>query len=122
MKTARAVCPLKQQPTTHISGKCHTENDIKSWDAVGCREHAYRITYKKRIKRLVAFDSQQNMEFREIPSFGFGFAVLLFIVTSFSLAYSLYEYSKIYMISFLNHSAFRCLLIVYKKIIFCSTT
>lgn len=61
----------KQQPTTHISGKCHTENDIKSWDAVGCREHAYRIMYKKRIKRLMAFDSQQNMEFREIPSFGF---------------------------------------------------
>ncbi|XP_032244919.1 DNA-directed RNA polymerases I, II, and III subunit RPABC4-like [Phoca vitulina] len=80
MDTQKDIRPAKQQPMTLICGKCRTENDIKSRNPVRCRDCAYRIMYKKRIKRLVAFDTQRNTEFREMPSFVFGFAVLLLIV------------------------------------------
>ncbi|CAD7686979.1 unnamed protein product [Nyctereutes procyonoides] len=38
MDTQKDIQPLKQQPMTHICGKCHRENDIKSRDLVRCRE------------------------------------------------------------------------------------
>ncbi|XP_045439750.1 DNA-directed RNA polymerases I, II, and III subunit RPABC4-like [Pipistrellus kuhlii] len=47
----------KQQPMVYICGDCHTENKIKSQDQIRCRECEYRIMYKKRTKRLVAFDA-----------------------------------------------------------------
>ncbi|XP_074174557.1 DNA-directed RNA polymerases I, II, and III subunit RPABC4-like [Rhinolophus sinicus] len=56
MDTQRDIQPPKQQPM--ICGECHTENEIKSRDPIRCRECGYRIMYKKRIKKLVVFDSR----------------------------------------------------------------
>uniref|UniRef100_A0A452QVM3 Uncharacterized protein n=1 Tax=Ursus americanus TaxID=9643 RepID=A0A452QVM3_URSAM len=64
MDTQKNVQPPEQQPMTHICGKCHTENFIKSRDPVRCRDCAYRIMYKKRIKRwwLLILNETQNSE------------------------------------------------------------
>uniref|UniRef100_A0A8C9P7D2 Uncharacterized protein n=1 Tax=Spermophilus dauricus TaxID=99837 RepID=A0A8C9P7D2_SPEDA len=53
------VQPPKQQLMIYL-GECHTENEIKSRDPIRCREYGYRIMYKKKPKRLVSFDAQQD--------------------------------------------------------------
>ncbi|XP_048204569.1 DNA-directed RNA polymerases I, II, and III subunit RPABC4-like [Perognathus longimembris pacificus] len=57
MDTQKDIQPLKQQPIIYICGECHTKSEIKSRDPIRCRECGYRIMYKKRTKRLVAFDA-----------------------------------------------------------------
>ncbi|XP_036081165.1 DNA-directed RNA polymerases I, II, and III subunit RPABC4-like [Rousettus aegyptiacus] len=57
MDIQKDVPPPKQQPMTYICGECHKENKINSRNPIRCYEWGYRITYKKRTKRLVVFDA-----------------------------------------------------------------
>lgn len=42
----------------YICGDCHQESEIRSRDAIRCRECGYRIMYKKRTRRMVVFDGR----------------------------------------------------------------
>ena len=57
METDKEAGQVKT-PMIYICGECHSENEIRPRDAIRCRECGYRIMYKKRTKRLIAFDAR----------------------------------------------------------------